>query len=281
MTRNRILASIATIAIVAATPSLAKPGGGGGGGGGHGHGQGGVNAGAGAGANVGLGKGGGMGAGASGKIGGGADVSTRVNSMDSGSTTRIRGNANTGVSTRTNMGQGNVNLTGVVDGMAVVDSGGATVGTVTNISTRGNSGKVRSVEVTLTDGTVVNLAPNSLSLDGDVLTTSSVESTARVSNQRANSQGAANANINGLVNSSPNSALAGAGVTTLTGLTAGMTINDSAGASIGTVSEVIVNRKSGAVVGIRVDLAAGGSVVLPANTLTMNGTAVTTSSTNF
>lgn len=269
MTRNKILASIATIAIVASAPTLAKPSGGGGGG--QGHGQGGVNAGA----NVGLGKGGGTGAGASGRIGGVADVSTRVDSMDSGSTTGIRGHAGTDISTRTNMGQGKINLSGVVDGMAVVDSTGATVGTVTDISTRGNSGKVRSVEVTLTDGTVITLAPNSLTLNGDVLTTSSLESTANASNRRVNSQGSAHANINGLTHANPNSVLGGAGVTTLTGLTTGLTVNNSAAVSIGTVDQVFTNR-AGAVVGIRVALTGGGTVIIPANMLTINGTIVTT-----
>src|SRR5688572_5214747 len=118
MKRSKILASIATIAIIAATPALAKPGGGGGGGMGGGHGAGGVNAGSmGGGMGRGMGRGGGVGA--------GADVSTRVDSMDSGSTTRIRGQE------RISATSSSTKLTGVTNGMAVVDSGGASVGTVT------------------------------------------------------------------------------------------------------------------------------------------------------
>lgn len=158
-------------------------------------------------------------------------------------------------------------LSGVTSGMSVVDSGGATIGTVTGIRTVGN-GSVNSVQVTLTDGTIINLGPNSLSLDGDVLTTSSLTS-------NVNSQGAANASINGLIHASPRSALALAGVTTLTGLDAGLTVNGSGGSAIGTVSSILTNR-SGAVVGITVDLDAGGTVTIPATTLSMNGDIVDT-----
>jgi hypothetical protein len=98
---------------------------------------------------------------------------------------------------------------------------------------------------------------------------------------RVNSQGPAHANVNGLVNASPNSVLGEAGVTTLTGLTTGLTVNNSAGTSIGTVTEVLTNR-SGAVVGVRVDLTGdGGIVFIPATTLTMDGTIVTTTQTGL
>lgn len=99
-------------------------------------------------------------------------------------------------------------------------------------------------------------------------------------NRRVNSQGAANANINALVNANPKSALGTAGVTTLTGLTTGLTVNNSGGESIGTVSQVLTNQ-AGAVVGIRVNLESGGSVVLPATTLSIDGSVVTTTSTEL
>ena len=92
---------------------------------------------------------------------------------------------------------------------------------------------------------------------------------------RANSQGAAHANVNGLTHASPNSVLAGAGVTTLTGLAAGATVNSTGGSLLGTVDSVVTN-KSGAVVGINVTLDGGGTVFIPATTLTMNGTTVVT-----
>ncbi|MCL6684234.1 hypothetical protein [Sphingomonas alba] len=91
---------------------------------------------------------------------------------------------------------------------------------------------------------------------------------------RANSQGPAHANVNGLTHANSNSVLSGAGVTTLTGLAAGATVSNTAG-TLGTVSSIVTN-KSGAVVGINVTLDSGGTVFIPATTLTMNGTAVTT-----
>ena len=154
--------------------------------------------------------------------------------------------------------------------MNVLDTNGTAIGTVTGIRTVGN-GSAKTVQVTLTDGTIVTLDANSLTLTDGVLTTSSLTST-------VNSQGAAHANINGLIHASPRSALATAGVTTLTGLSTGLTVNNLAGDSIGTVSGIVTNR-SGAVVGIRVDLTGGGTVLLPATSLSMSGTTVVTSST--
>jgi hypothetical protein len=60
-------------------------------------------------------------------------------------------------------------------------------------------------------------------------------------NTRVNSQGVLNANPSGISHSSSNSALARGAVssTALPGLTTGLTVNNSTGASIGTVSQVI------------------------------------------
>jgi uncharacterized protein YwbE len=163
--------------------------------------------------------------------------------------------------------------------MTVIDTSGATVGTVSGISTRGN-GSVRNVQVTLTNGQVVTLSSRNLSLSNGVLTTNGVTTNANASNRRVNSQGPAHASIQGLTHASPNSVLSSAGVTTLTGLTTGLTVNNSAGTSIGTVSGILTNQ-AGAVVGIQVNLTGGGTVTIPATTLTMNGTTVVTSSTQF
>lgn len=253
MTRNKILASIATIAIIAAAPALARPGGGGGGGMGGGMGGGHGNAGMG-------GMGGGHGHGR-----GGADISTR-GSMDVGSTTRIRGQDRITASSNTKLG-------GVSNGMAVVDSGGLAVGTVTGFTTKGNSGQIRTVQVTLANGDIITLDPRSLSTDGTVLTTNSLTTNIR-------SQGWNRANINGLVHASPNSSLAAAGVTSLTGLANGLTVNNIGGTPIGTINQIFLNR-SGAVVGIGVDLVGGGTTIIPATTLKMSGTTVITNSTSF
>lgn len=296
MKRNRLLVSIASAAIIAATPAIAEPG---------------------------NGRGGGQDAGAMGGMGEtmrdvgrahseGAEYANpraieRANDnsvLKSGTDTTVtttesvRGNgrvndevstgSRTGSLVTTNRSRNEAraearaeanatarmqtDLSGVTSGMSVVDSSGATVGTVTGVSTKGND-SIRSVQVTLTDGTIVTLSPKSLSVDGDVLTTTSTTTNVK-------SQGAAHANINGLIHASPNSALAGAGVTTLTGLNTGLTVENSTGASIGTVSQIFTNR-TGAVVGIQVDLAAGGTVTIPATTLMMDGTTVVTSSANL
>jgi hypothetical protein len=185
------------------------------------------------------------------------------------------GRANAGVSTGTSTGfRSNSTLTGLTSGMNVVDSTGATVGTITRIDTKGN-GSIRDVQVTLTNGQVITLAPSSLSLANGVLTTNSLTTTA---NGRVNSQGPAHASIQGLTHASPNSVLSSAGVTTLTGLTTGLTVNNSAGTSIGTVSNIITNR-AGGVVAVQVDLTSGGTVTIPSSTLSMNGTTVVTTST--
>lgn len=259
MTRNKILTSLATVALIAATPALAKPGGGGGGGG-NDHGQGGVNAGLGGGMGGGHGHGGlNVGVHSGGGIGG-----------------LERGRSESGIDMMSH-GMGHNQLTGVTDGMTVVDSSGATVGTVTDINTRGN-GSVKNVEVTLNNGETVTLKSKNLSVDGDVLTTTTVEGQA--ANRRVNSQGAANANLQGLIHANERSALASAGVTTLTGLTTGLTVENSGGTSLGTVSQIFTNQ-SGAVVGINVLLSGGGTVFIPATTLSIDGTTVVTSSTQF
>jgi hypothetical protein len=286
MKRNVVICALAGATLAATSPALAKPGGGGGGG----------NAGASVGANVGGGVG--VGRGAVGTVGSGIDTAIQAGrggvsigatgqgsananaragfgsaiDMRGSTSARTRASRDTTVGTSTRLGtqvnaQAGAQLTGVVDGMTVVDSGGLTIGTVTGIHTVGN-GRIRSVQVTLTDGTIINLSPGSLSVDGDVLATTSLTTNVK-------SQGAAHANINGLVHASPNSALASAGVTTLTGLTTGLTVEGTGGASLGTVSQVFVN-SSGAVVGIRVALDGGGTVVIPATTLTMDGTTVVT-----
>lgn len=249
MKHRVIMGVLAGVALAATAPVLAKPGGGGGGGNAGGHGSGG-NAG---GRAIGHGFGhGGMGMGK----GGG--------SIGFGSALDMRSSSNSRIRTT----QFGTQLTGVTNGMSVVDAGGATIGTVTNISTKGNGG-LRAVQVTLIDGSRIFLAPSSLALNGGVLTTNSLTSTLK-------SQGHNNASVKGLAHSSPNSALNIAGITTFTGLAAGMPVNNSVGTGIGTVSGIVLNR-SGAVVGIRVALNGGGTALIPAPSLAFNGSVVTTS----
>lgn len=297
MFRTKFFTSIASLAIVAAAPAIAGPGGGhGGNGGGNGGGQG---AGAMGGAGP-MGGAGSMGGPMSGTTSGlnrtGADIRATARSSSEGPEYANphaieRANQNSVLSTGTTSGTTTTtsgsqlrasgqnrfqsSLTGVTTGMTVTDSAGTTIGTVSGVRTVGN-GSIKTVQVTLTNGQVVTLAPSSLSLSGGVLTTNSLTTNA---NGRVNSQGPAHASIQGLTHASPNSVLAGAGVTTLTGLATGQTVTDTGGTSLGTVSNVITNR-AGAVVGIQVSLTGGGTVTIPATTLSMDGTTVVTSSTN-
>lgn len=294
MKRHTFIATISTLAIAAAAPAIAGPGGGRGGE--HGGAMGtGINAGGGGTMEINRG----MGttirdtarANAQGALNADAHALDRANSNSALSTepavgtripesaTRVRGKADaqTNVAVRGTDKSGaqamsNVTFGTDINGHSVVDGSGATIGTVTGVTTKGN-GSVRTVQVTLTNGQIITLAPNSLSLNGDVLTTTSTTT-------NVNSQGAAHANINGLIHASPNSALASAGVTSLTGLDTGLTVNTSDGTLVGTVDSVITNR-AGAVVAIRVALDGGGTATVPATTLSMDGTTVVTSSTQF
>ena len=289
MKRMELLASITAATVFAAAPALAEPG--------NGHGPGGINA------NVDTGAGIGAAARDMGRIQSQSAINANSRAMvranensavraGTGTDARVRGrfsNDSDGKITGSNIvrrnrmrgdaevnggvtAQGHARLTGVESGMTVVDSGGAAIGTVTGVVTRGND-SIRAVQVTLTDGRLIILSPKSLTLDGDVLTTANLDTNIK-------SQGAAHANINGLTNASPNSALAVAGVTSLTGLAADLTVNNSLGDPLGTVGTIFTNR-AGAVVGINVDLTGGGTLFLPATTLSMDGTTVVTSSTSL
>lgn len=292
MFRNTLFATIATVAVVAAAPALAKPGGGGGLGGGLGAS---VRAGGAATSDFGVS------VRDTARVNGQAAASANANAramerantnsavsndlssetmtgsrirtkdLQSESTSRISSKSSSKISEQNQIStsgsvKGQTSLE-VTPGMTVTDSGGATIGTVTGIRTVGN-GSVKSVQVTLTDGSVIVLSGNSLTANGSVLVTNSLTT-------NVNSQGATHASIDGLIHASPRSALGAAGITTLTGLTTGLTVNGTGGTAVGTVSSVLVNQ-SGAVVGITVDLAGGGTVTIPATTLTMNGTVVDT-----
>lgn len=100
-------------------------------------------------------------------------------------------------------------------------------------------------------------------------------------NARVNSQGPANAAINGVAHANQHSVLANGAVpaTTLPGLTTGLTVNNSAGASVGTVSRVVTGT-DGTIRMVIVTSSTGQTFRLPANTLTISGGVVTTTSTS-
>ena len=100
-------------------------------------------------------------------------------------------------------------------------------------------------------------------------------------NARVNSQGPANASINGIAHANERSVLASGAVqaTTLPGLTTGLTVNNSGGTSIGTVTQVVTGT-NGSVRMIVVTSPTGQTIRLPGNTLSISGGVVTTTSTS-
>lgn len=98
----------------------------------------------------------------------------------------------------------------------------------------------------------------------------------------ANSQGAANANVNGIENANANSALAAGAVasTELPGLTTGLDVKTSAGASLGKVSQVVTGT-DGSVRMVIVTDASGKTHRLMADQLSISGGVVTTSQTDI
>ena len=268
MTRISLTASIATLALVAAAPALAKPGGGGEGA------RGGTAARADdagvAVRDVARAASQAQERAADRAIERANDNSVLRQGVDSEPITGTRipsSRANTDANAKAKASvsaNANASLTGVTTGMSVVDVNGVEVGTVTGVRAVG-SGNIKAVQVTLADGSIILLSPSSVSLDGDVLTTTSLTSDVKLPN----------ASVNGLVHANPRSALGLAGVTTLTGLTTGLTVNTSGGELVGTVSEVFVNRAC-AVVAINVALEGGGTATLLATGLRMDGTTVVT-----
>ena len=101
-------------------------------------------------------------------------------------------------------------------------------------------------------------------------------------NARVNSQGPANASPTGIAHANEHSVLARGAVqaTTLPGLTTGLTVNNSAGTSIGTVSRVVTGT-DGTIRMVIVTSSTGQTFRLPANTLTISGGVVTTTSTSI
>jgi hypothetical protein len=117
---------------------------------------------------------------------------------------------------------------------------------------------------------VLHSSPNSVL--HDTTTTPTVNT-----NVKANSQGVLHANPNGISHSSSSSALARGAVasTALPGLTTGLTVNNSSGASIGTVSQIITGT-DGSIRAVVVTSPTGQTTRLLPNTLTISGGVVTT-----
>lgn len=98
----------------------------------------------------------------------------------------------------------------------------------------------------------------------------------------ATSQGAANANLTAVENANSNSALAAGAVssTALPGLTAGLSVKTSAGATVGTVSQIVTGT-DGSIRLVVVTSADGKTYRLMPNQLSIAGGVVTTTQTEF
>ncbi len=94
------------------------------------------------------------------------------------------------------------------------------------------------------------------------------------------SQGPLHASPNGIAHASPNSVLARGAVTstTLPGLTSGLTVQNSSGTSIGTVSQVITG-SDGSIRAVVVTSPTGQTFRIAPTTLSISGGVVTTTST--
>jgi hypothetical protein len=125
-------------------------------------------------------------------------------------------------------------------------------------------------------------SPNS-AINRDTTTNTNASGTTNYSTNSqgaANSQGLQHASPTGIAHANQNSVLARGSMpgTTLPGLTTGLTVNNSGGTSIGTVTQVI-SGPSGTVRAVVVTESNGQTVTLPANSLTISGGVVTTTST--
>lgn len=132
---------------------------------------------------------------------------------------------------------------------------------------------------------VMNASPKVLSTQPTTTTTVPTTGTTNYNTNSPalqNSQGPAHASPNGISHANQNSVLARGAVssTTLPGLTTGLTVNNSSGTQVGTVSQVITGPNN-MIRGVVVTTSSGQTVTLPASSLTISGSVVTTTSTSI
>ena len=126
-------------------------------------------------------------------------------------------------------------------------------------------------------------APVRINTDANTNLNANANSNANVNaraNARVNSQGPANASLTGIAHANSNSVLAQGAVsaTSLPGLTTGLTVQNSTGASIGTVSQVVTGT-DGSIRAVIVTSPTGQMLRLPPSSLSISGSVVTTTST--
>jgi ribosomal 30S subunit maturation factor RimM len=135
-------------------------------------------------------------------------------------------------------------LPGLTTGLTVNTSAGASLGTVSQINTAAN-GSINSVTVTSSTGQTYTLPASSLSVSGNTVS----------------------------VNTSEAFESTGVPATVLPGLSTGLTVDTSTGASLGTVSRVMTD--NGYVTGVVVTTATGQTYTVPATSLSISGNTVT------
>lgn len=128
---------------------------------------------------------------------------------------------------------------------------------------------------------IMNASPNSVLSTGTTGTRIQTNTNAG-SQALLHSQGPANASANGIAHANQHSVLARGAVSsaTLPGLTTGLTVQNSAGTSLGTVSQVITGT-DGSIRAVVVTSSTGQTFTLAPSSLMISGGVVTTTSTTI
>jgi ribosomal 30S subunit maturation factor RimM len=140
-------------------------------------------------------------------------------------------------------------LPGLTTGLTVNTSAGTTFGTITSIQTNAN-GSIRFVTVTDANGNTYRVPASSLTISGNVVTLNTAEAFER----------------------------SGVPASFLPGLTAGLTVDTSAGSTFGTISQVVYGQ-GGTIKAVIVTAVNGQNYTIPASALTISGNVVTVANT--
>jgi len=150
--------------------------------------------------------------------------------------------------------------------------------------TNANENSVLSTRTQAETGTTVRAGPNAGMKIGGRKNKSDDADLKASSKSKAleNSQGPANASPTGIAHANENSVLARGAVaaSTLTGLTTGLNVQTSTGATLGTVSQIITGPND-TIRAVVVTSASGQTYTLSPTTLTISGGVVTTTQTNL
>lgn len=155
-------------------------------------------------------------------------------------------------------------------GVSVGAGAGARGGISTTGSTMRDMGRINSQGSVNADARAIERANTNSALGATAGTNTQANTNARV-----NSQGPANASVNGLAHASSKSVLSAAGRTDLAGLASGTALVNASGTTVGTVNGLVTNR-DGALVGVQVSLAGGGTATIPVSTISVDGSTYVT-----